>query len=72
MSSHGAHGGILGGARRVVAVIITLFALYVGIQLIHPLMDAAMQLVHVLMTIITAITGVLQQVTDALPHGGGH
>ena len=40
MSSHGSTGGVLGGARKVVAVIITLFALYVGIQLIHPLMDA--------------------------------
>lgn len=72
MSSHGAHGGVLGGARKVVAVIITLFALYVGIQLIHPLMDAAMQLVQVISQIIQALTSVLSQVTAALPHGGGH
>lgn len=67
---HGAHG-VLGGARKVVAVIITLFALYVGIQLIHPLMDAAMQLVQVISQIIQALTSVLAQVTAALPHGGG-
>lgn len=70
MSSHGASGGVLGGARKVVAVIVTLFALYVGIQLIHPLMDAAMQLVQVISQVIGALTGVLQQVTDALPKGG--
>ena len=70
--SHGAHGGVLGGARKVVAVIVTLFALYVGIQLSHPLMDAAMQLVQVISQIIQALTSVLSQVTAALPHGGGH